>query len=164
MTSLVSSFKPALKSALKPILKPVVYGTLGAIARLSGHRVMMPDGKVFNTSATMGPADYMALMRGRYEAAELSILRRSFKNASTIVELGSNIGIVAYHALTQRMSPGGEMICVEPNPHSLPALQANVARALKTVDARVSFVNAAVLVAFYAAMRAGFAPPARSAS
>jgi FkbM family methyltransferase len=144
MTSLASSFKPLLKSARKPILKPVVFGTLDALVRLSGRRVMTREGRIFNTSPTMGREDYMGLIRGRYEAAEISLLRRSFKDASTIVELGSNIGIVAYHALTERMVPGGQMICVEPNPHSLAALKANTARALKSVDARVSFINAAV--------------------
>ncbi len=144
MNSLATSFKPALKSALKPILKPVVYGTVGAFARMIGNRVLTSNGQVFNTAPGMGRPDYIALMRGRYEAAELSLLGRSFKDASTIVELGSNIGIVAYHALTQRMKEGGTMVCVEPNADSLAALQANTARALRTVNAQVSFLNAAI--------------------
>ena len=156
MNSLVASLKPALKSVLKPVLKPVVYGALDALIRLGGHRVITPERQIFNISPEMGRGDYMALLRGRYEAAELSILRRSFRNASTIVELGSNIGIVAYHALTQRMMPGGQMICVEPNETSLQALRANTARALKGVDARVSFVHAAVGAADHGDVMANF--------
>ncbi len=137
MTSLTASF-------LKPILKPVVYGAVGAVARVLGHRAITTGGQVFNTSPGMGRPDYLSLIRGNYEAAELAILRRSFKSASTIVELGSNIGIIAYHALMQRMNDGGRMVCVEPNADSLKALQANTDRALKTVNAQVSFLNAAI--------------------
>ena len=137
MTSRAGSF-------LKPILKPVVYGAVGAFARALGNRAITTTGQIFNTSPGMGRSDYLSLIRGNYEAAELAILRRSFKRASTIVELGSNIGIIAYHALTQRMNDEGRMVCVEPNADSLKALKANTDRALRTVNAQVSFLNAAI--------------------
>ena len=100
-------------------------------------RAVMPPyavsarGEVFVTSRKMTASSYLALLIGEYEAAERNILRTRFNRSSAIVEIGSNIGIVASLALATKLEPKGKIVCVEPNSDSFDALHGNLNRALK---------------------------------
>lgn len=89
------------------------------------------EGQILATSRKMSFPDYFNLVRGRYEGAERAILRETFQKSSTIIEIGSNIGVVAALALDSKLESNGKMICVEPNPDSHGALYKNLSRAQK---------------------------------
>ncbi len=121
---------PDWKTPLKPIARPLRKLAGRALATLFEHQVRYPDGLVFDTPPGMNGGDFINMMLGRHEQAELSILRGHFRTASTIVEIGSNIGVVACHALRDKLEAGGTLICVEPNPEVHSVLQRNLERTL----------------------------------
>ncbi len=84
-----------------------------------------PDlGRVY-TSPTTATGSWWHLTLGRYERDEKTILTQHFATASTIVEVGSNIGYISRLALS-KLASNGRLICVEPNPNSIPALKKNI--------------------------------------
>ncbi len=112
----------------KKLIKTGLRTAVGAFNSTFGVAIT-PEGNLISTPRQMNPATYLAIVRGGYERAELSLLQQ-FTAASTIVELGANIGIVTTAALN-KLSTTGRIVCVEPNPDSLPALSRNIERALQ---------------------------------
>ena len=106
-------------------------------------RVSTPDGYVFSLPPNMHLADIWRLVSGRYERCETTLLREYFQGGKSIIDLGSNIGFIARKAYNTKLSAGGHMICVEPNPVSFPSLRQNMNRSISS-DRQVTFINAAV--------------------
>jgi FkbM family methyltransferase len=106
-----------------------------------------PDLERVYTSPTTATQSWWDLTRGRYERDERAILTKHFTVSSTIIEVGSNIGVVSRCALT-RLSPDGHLICVEPNPHAISALKKNIELSLSRewhyANLRVTVENAAL--------------------
>ncbi len=129
----------------KRIVKKGLRAAVGAFNSAFGVAIT-PEGYILSTPRNMHPGTYVAILRGGYERAELSLLKQ-FTAASTIVELGSNIGVVTTAALN-KLSTTGRMVCVEPNPDSLPALSRNIQRALERnfayMNPEVQIIQAAV--------------------
>jgi len=107
-----------------------------------------PSLKKIHTSPTTTSECWLQLTGGRYENDERYILKHHFKPASTIIEIGSNIGVVAADAIETRLETNGRIICVEPNPYAIETLQKNIAEAVKRRGknraVETSIVNAAI--------------------
>lgn len=127
-------------------LKHGLVSAAGALMRgISPGRLMVPNGQVFDIPPGMDDYSRCALFAGRYERLEIALLKQWFREDSTIIEVGSNIGVVARYAFLEKLKAGGTYICVEPNPRSLPALRANMKRAEASRPGRhVQIVAAAV--------------------
>jgi FkbM family methyltransferase len=135
-----------LPKPLKQFIKSFVFVPLKWANKLMGG---IPTQHGFtSTSSSMGDYDLLYLALGHYERDERSILKAHFLSASTIIEIGSNIGVVAVEALETRLSSKGRMICVEPNPFAIDALRKNLDRSLERESSfgqkRVEIVNAAL--------------------
>lgn len=76
-----------------------------------------------------------------YESAEIRSVRSHLLATDTIIDLGSNLGITASHAL-RHLNAGGRLFSVEANPHLLAALRANLER--HAFGRKISVVHAAV--------------------
>lgn len=100
------------------------------LASLTGHQVWKPDGMVFATPITMNDIDFVEICAGFYEADERHILRRHFRAADTVIEIGANIGVVSHYVLRDKLNPDGRLICVEPNPTAVASLNTNLQRSL----------------------------------
>jgi hypothetical protein len=72
------------------------------------------DGGWHDVPPGMNGLDYMNLWTGRYEQPEREILKH-FRHDSTIIELGSNIGIIGRHAFETKLNAGGKMVFVAQN-------------------------------------------------
>lgn len=59
---------------------------------------------------------------GAYEGAETRMVRSSLHGSTTVVELGSSLGVTTAH-IAAVMSPHGRLICVEANPALIPGLR-----------------------------------------
>lgn len=136
---------PKLKKLIKPVANKVLRPTLGWMNRTVGHAVM-PDGRVYSTPQSLSALSYLSMFLGQYEVAERTILRTHFRDANTIVEIGSNIGVVSRVALEEKLVDGGKIICVEPNPDSHDVLIKNLERGVasarrggKTIHLNVEF-------------------------
>jgi len=78
---------------------------------------------------------------GGYEGAETRMIRRLLRGSTTVVELGSSLGVTSAH-IAALMAPGGHLVCDEANPRLLPGLRERLAH--RTASLRVDFVHAAV--------------------
>jgi FkbM family methyltransferase len=78
---------------------------------------------------------------GGYEGAETRMIRDLLRGSTTVVELGSSLGVTSAHAAAL-MAPGGHLVCVEANPQLLPGLGERLAR--RAASLRVDIVHAAV--------------------
>lgn len=150
MSILTHDLRSFLRPYLGPVVRPVrslVHRGVAALVRQTGHQVPTLTGKVFEVPEWADYSMIRSIASGTYERPEISILRRFFRPAATIVELGSNIGIVAHHAIRHKLQGcPGRLICVEPNPVSMPALRHNVQRAIEGKQGiRVEFLQAALV-------------------
>ena len=64
---------------------------------------------------------------GSYEGAETRMIRELLRGSTTVVELGSSLGVTTVH-VAALMAPGGRLLCVEANPSLLPGLRDRLAR------------------------------------
>jgi FkbM family methyltransferase len=78
---------------------------------------------------------------GSYEGAETRMIRELLRGSTTVVELGSSLGVTTVH-VAALMAPGGRLVCVEANPSLLPGLRDRLAR--HSVSLHVDFLHAAV--------------------
>ncbi|WP_241831227.1 FkbM family methyltransferase [Parafrankia soli] len=60
-----------------------------------------------------------------YESAEIRLIHRNLRGASTVVELGSSLGITTAH-IASVVAPGGRIVCVEANPRLIEGLQSRL--------------------------------------
>jgi FkbM family methyltransferase len=79
----------------------------------------------YATPAFCDNGDRVALLIGTYEKEERQLLAQ-FDPASVIIELGSNIGFMARHAIKSKLEKGGMYVCVEGNPVVQDALRHNM--------------------------------------
>ena len=146
MTDMSEIWKSTLRPALREQWHKLAHAVGPKLAAWCDHQVKFPDGMVFDTPPGMNNPDFLAMLMGRYEAAERSVLRRHFKAADTIIEIGANIGVVTHSVIRDKLQPHGRMICVEPNPDVIPSLASNIERSLMRFasEADVSLVQAAL--------------------
>jgi FkbM family methyltransferase len=87
----------------------------------------------------------LSLFLNRYEGNDIELLRKWFKPVDVIVEIGANIGVVARYAFLNKLNDGGNYICIEPNPRSFDALNANMLEAQRAAPNRnYTIIQAAV--------------------
>lgn len=130
---------PYVKKALKPLAMAA-----GNVALLTGLDARTPDGRWYKVSPTFDAGHYLAMWLGMYERAETKILRDNFKPDNTIIEIGANIGVLSRIALETKLNAGGNLVCLEPNPASVPTLRENLRRAATFGQFRTTVVPAAV--------------------
>jgi FkbM family methyltransferase len=92
-------------------------------------------------SADFTPRVRAQMFWGIYEGAETRMIRTFLRGSTTVVELGSSLGITAAHVASV-MAPGGQLICVEANPNLVAGLRERTRWRLANV--RVDVVHAAV--------------------
>ncbi len=78
---------------------------------------------------------------GAYEGAETRMIRCFLRGSTTVVELGSSLGVTTAH-IASAMAPGGHLICVEANPHLVPGLRERILP--RAASLNVDVVHAAV--------------------
>jgi FkbM family methyltransferase len=83
-----------------------------------GAEFVVPTGDV-----TVVPS----LIAGDYERAEFEALERRLHRGMTVVDVGANIGLHTVF-LASRVSPGGRVLALEPEPANFGYLEANVQR------------------------------------
>ena len=111
------------------------------IGALSRHRVRH-HGLWFDVrSSDFSPQVRAQMFWGTYESAETRMIRGLLRGSTTVVELGSSLGVTSAH-IAALMAPGGRLVCVEANPRLLPGLRERLAR--RAASLRVDFVHAAV--------------------
>ena len=153
MTRLDPGTASPLKLRVARILTSDRAGRL--ITALSANRVRH-HGLVFDVrSSDFSPRVRAQMFWGAYEGAETRMIRDLLRGSTTVVELGSSLGVTTAH-IAALMAPGGHLVCVEANPQLLPGLRERVAR--RAVSLRVEFIHAAV------AAHCGDAVLARSAT
>ena len=139
MTRTHSSVASPLKLRVARIVTSDPAGRL--IGTLSAHRVRH-HGLVFDVrSGDFSPQVRAQMFWGIYESAETRIVRDLLCGSTTVVELGSSLGITSAH-IAVLMAPGGHLVCVEANPRLLPGLRDRLTR--RAPSLRVDFVHAAV--------------------
>jgi FkbM family methyltransferase len=111
------------------------------IGALTGKRIRH-QGLWFDTrSADFSPTVRAQLFWGAYEGAETRMIRELLRTSSTVVELGSSLGVTTAH-IAAVMAPGGRLVCVEANPRLVPGLMERVTR--RAEGLRVDIIHAAV--------------------
>lgn len=112
-----------------------------ALVPLQRHRIKS-HGLTFDTADPAFTARMEAeLFFGLYENAEIRFVRTHLVGQSTVIDLGSSLGVISAHILDV-MDPDGTLICVEANPELIPNLEATFARHRKNQNVEV--VNAAI--------------------
>lgn len=133
--------KNLAKAILRPLVKPVMRGAI-----LAFRNAVTPDGYVIRVAGRdTHPMDYLNLLQGRYEGAEVEILRNHFRPAAAIIEIGANIGYVARIAMEEKLQAGGRYIAVEPNPRAQAALEINLSRSLRRDPTKEFMIVAAAV-------------------
>lgn len=111
---------------------------IGALTR----KRIRHQGLWFDTrSSDFSPRVRAQMFWGGYEGAETRMIRSILANSTTVVELGSSLGVTAAH-IAAAMAPGGHLICVEANPRLLPGLRERTLRYASHL--RVDVVHAAI--------------------
>lgn len=100
------------------------------------------QGLWFDTrSSDFSPSVRAQMFWGGYEGAETRMIRSILRGSTTVVELGSSLGVTAAH-IAAVMTPSGHLICVEANPRLLPGLRERTLR--HAANLKVDVVHAAV--------------------
>jgi len=111
------------------------------IGALSANRVRH-QGVWFDVrSSDFSPRVRAGMFWGSYEGAETRMIRELLRGSTTVVELGSSLGVTTAH-VAALMAAGGRLVCVEANPLLLPGLRDRLAR--HTASLHVDFLHAAV--------------------
>jgi FkbM family methyltransferase len=111
------------------------------IGALTRNRVRHQGLRFDVRSDDFSPRVRAQMFWGTYEGAETRMIRRFLRDAPTVVELGSSLGVTTAH-IAAMMTPGGHLICVEANPWLIPGLRDRVAP--RTASLRVDLIHAAV--------------------
>jgi FkbM family methyltransferase len=95
---------------------------IGAVTR----KRIRHQGLWFDTrSPDFAPRVRAQMFWGAYEGAETRLIKTVLRGSSTVVELGSSLGVTSAH-IAEVMAPGGHLICVEANPILLPGLRQRI--------------------------------------
>ena len=92
-------------------------------------------------SSDFSPQMRAGMFWGSYEGAETRMIRELLRGSTTVVELGSSLGVTTAH-VAALMPPRGRLVCVEANPRLLPGLRDRLAP--YTASLHVDFFHAAV--------------------
>lgn len=138
----MSRLAPGPASPLKlRVARLLTSDPVGLIGVLSANRVRN-HGLVFDIrSSDFSPRVRAQMFWGIYESAEIRLIRDLLRGSTTVVELGSSLGVTSAH-IAALMAPGGHLVCVEANPRLLPGLRDRLTR--HAVSVRVDLVHAAV--------------------
>jgi FkbM family methyltransferase len=129
----------ALKLQVSKIMASTTAGRL--IGALTRKRVRHQGLRFDVRSDDFSPRVRAQMFWGSYEGAETRMIRSFLRDAATVVELGSSLGITTAH-IAAMMVPGGHLICVEANPWLIPGLCARTLRSAASL--RVDLIHAAV--------------------
>jgi FkbM family methyltransferase len=143
MTLSIKSRDPGTASPLKLRLARILTSDMSGrlIGALSGNRVRH-HGLWFDVSSSdFSPQVRAQMFWGGYESAETRMICDLLRGSTTVVELGSSLGVTSAH-IAALMAPGGHLVCVEANPRLLPGLRERLARRADSL--RIDFVHAAV--------------------
>jgi FkbM family methyltransferase len=140
---LSGSLRGRAASALKARAAMIVAG--GAAGRLigpaTGYRVRH-HGLAFDVhGADFSPRVRAQMFWGAYESAETRMIRGLLRGSTTVVELGSSLGVTTAH-IAAAMAAGGHLVCVEANPRLVPGLRSRIKRSAPAVQVEV--IHAAV--------------------
>jgi FkbM family methyltransferase len=112
-----------LKLRISSILTSSLAG--GVIGTLSRKRIRH-HGLWFDVrSKNFSPRVRAQMFWGIYEGAETRMIRRFLQASTTVIELGSSLGVTTKH-VASLMAPGGRLICVEANPQLLSGLREQI--------------------------------------
>jgi FkbM family methyltransferase len=139
MTRTHSGAASPLKLRVARIVTSETAGRL--IGALSANQIRH-HGLVFDVrSSDFSPRVRAQMFWGIYESAETRMIRDLLRGSTTVVELGSSLGVTSAH-IAALMAPGGHLVCVEANPRLLPGLRARLAR--RAGSLRLDVMHAAV--------------------
>jgi FkbM family methyltransferase len=130
-------------SALKlRVSKIVTSDRAGRVIGTLTRKRISHQGLWFDTrSSDFSPSVRAQMFWGAYEGAETRMIRSSLHGSTTVVELGSSLGVTTAH-IAAVMTPGGHLICVEANPRLVGGLRDRTAP--HAASLRVQVVHAAV--------------------
>jgi FkbM family methyltransferase len=130
---------PALKLQVSKIVASTTAGRL--IGALTRKRVRHHGLRFDVRSDDFSPRVRAQMFWGAYEGAETRMIRGFLRDAATVVELGSSLGVTTAH-IAAMMVPGGHLICVEANPWLIPGLRARTLGGAASLH--VDLIHAAV--------------------
>jgi FkbM family methyltransferase len=129
----------ALKLRVSKIVASDAAGRLiGALTRNRVRHLGVP----FDVrSDDFSPRVRAQMFWGAYEGAETRMIHSFLTGASTVVELGSSLGVTTVH-IAAMMAPGGHLVCVEANPGLIPGLRDRTLPRIASLQ--VDLIHAAV--------------------
>jgi FkbM family methyltransferase len=111
------------------------------ISALPGNRIKH-HGIWFDVrSQDFSPRIRAQMFWGIYESAETRTIKKLLRGSSTVIELGSSLGVTSSHIASQ-ITTGGHLICVEANPRLIQGLRDRLSPWTGTL--RVDVVHAAI--------------------
>jgi FkbM family methyltransferase len=134
---------PRTASPLKLRVASALTGKTSArlISALPGNRIKH-HGVWFDVrSEDFSPRIRAQMFWGIYESAETRMIKNLLRGSSTVIELGSSLGVTSSHIASQ-MATGGHLICVEANPRLIQGLRERLSP--WTGKLRVDVVHAAI--------------------
>jgi FkbM family methyltransferase len=103
------------------------------------------SGQSFTVPSGWPLKNRLSLLLNRYEGVDIKLVGKWFEPDDTIIEIGANIGVVARYAFLKKLNDGGNYICIEPNPRSFNALNANMLEAQKAAPRKnFTIIQAAI--------------------
>jgi len=114
---------PKLKSGIaRGLCHPWIGMAIGAIFQ---DRIPSRDAHILTPTPPVDHATKASIYWGFYERAEIAAVHRWLQAGLPVVDLGASIGVVSAH-VARRVSPGGRLVCVEPNAALHEVIRANV--------------------------------------
>jgi FkbM family methyltransferase len=92
-------------------------------------------------SSDFSPRVRAQMFWGMYESAETRMIKSLLQGSTTVIELGSSLGVTTKH-IASHMAPHGRLVCVEANPHLLPGLHERISPWTSTLH--VDVIHAAI--------------------
>lgn len=126
----------------RPLMRLACHPLVGrCIGAACGDRIRHHGCTIATDSPEVVPSLKAALFWGSYEKSETRFVQQYLPKDLPVLELGSSLGVVSSH-IARHLLPGGELVCVEANPHLLGLIRRNVEHNAPHVTLRV--VHAAV--------------------
>jgi FkbM family methyltransferase len=141
MSTTGNSPRPA--SPMKLRVASLLTGKTSArlISALPGNRIKH-HGVWFDVrSDDFSPRIRAQMFLGIYESAETRMIKNLLRGSSTVIELGSSLGVTSSHIALQ-VATGGHLICVEANPRLIQGLRERLSP--WTGKLRVDVIHAAI--------------------
>lgn len=119
-----------MRSLLRRSAKAILEFSLPAAERLAGFRT--PRGGYLPNRIRM--------LFGKYEAAEIRLMKQFLQPGQTIVDVGANVGYLTSF-FAHAAGPSGKVLAFEPNPNIFSLLQKNTARFTQVSTYNVALSN-----------------------